>query len=627
MTSDRPQKRVFSPQHLPPELLSVVFSKLTSYQVRRWVLPVCKQWNALGRAVLCEVVITKWDLGQGRVSQKRAQDLFHSGTDILQFHTFSGFWANSWDEFLDSMSEISDEKRKRIKTVSFCTNEGFYQSLDRLLPTFSHVQVLKFAIYDGNIKFEIDEILRQLPFLRQLQIAPTDYSYIYGHNNLLPSRFVCFKDQDTPLPILKLQSLDLWKSGIRFDDLMKILSQSPMLKELRIAEISKYTRSPSLRNIPVTSRSFKEIYGDSPDIFKEISECCPKLQDLHLYSPGLFWDRTMFESFCAAFPDKNSWSLLNTITGGLTFDFLQDYFSQTMTKLEILRSGPTPADSGLKKFLCVATNLLYLDITGLSFLSEDLIVLEDVLPLAQDPDKPTHPSKCPSTTKHRIWACRKLQTLKMSYEQTSNIRRPLYFSRGLFAFIVHVCPELENLTMHVGGRVDFSLRSGFCLLSRLNRLVKLDINTWGYNPKERDLNWFSTNRNFTQWTELSAFRKGEWRLSMARMKASIESRLDKKSFMSTSGHVNKESLDPTSRMIYEIQKASCLDSVVEVLDSLRNDTKRCWPKLESMRFQVYNQPLIRRLRPELDYSKYGYYFYISDVCSIEDFRLSEEALL
>ncbi|KAF9352693.1 hypothetical protein BGX26_009541, partial [Mortierella sp. AD094] len=59
--------------------------------------------------------------------------------------------------------------------------------------------------------------------------------------------------------------------------------------------------------------------------------------------------------------------------------------------------------------------------------------------------------------------------------------------------------------------------------------------------------------------------------------------------------------------IHQIQKASCLENVVNKLDDLRKSDDRCWPFLETLQF-TWPEPikkrnplpsLVRQLQPEL----------------------------
>ncbi|KAF9331764.1 hypothetical protein BG006_005388 [Podila minutissima] len=162
-----------------------------------------------------------------------------------------------------------------------------------------------------------------------------------------------------------------------------------------------------------------------------------------------------------------------------------------ITKLELLddphhyRPGPP-----FHTFLCSATHLQVLKARSVQYLGDDLTQFRE-------------------KGSQSMWACRQLRMLHLGFywgapprqeggggdvsssEQDDDVSRQQRLeqqSRTLFGYLSKVCPKLEELVVRAD-HLELSLASGLCLLSRQQRLEKLEVQVLNYgllNGLERD---------------------------------------------------------------------------------------------------------------------------------------------
>ncbi|KAF9201816.1 hypothetical protein BGZ49_007980 [Haplosporangium sp. Z 27] len=568
-----------------PEVLAKVFSNLTRRQIQNHVLPVCKSWNVLGHAAI--PCINTWSQPKASQCMPQVEQLLNSGTDILrcvapEVGPNTRISKECWSTLEAALNKLPELKRKQIKTVLIRGSIVFAVDLYPILPICCNIQVLRLQnLSDSNI--QMDTILRLCPHLLELYINAKD-------RGRLALNALSFENPDKPLPDLKLRYLVLLRLSVDITLLEQVLVQCPDLQELKLIQM----------DYPQTS------FEVTPEVisvfFNRLASSCPRLQSLHFSSPSVPLTLDLFANILIAFPHLKTWSSEATDMEPFIYKHLRENLPQHLTTLDVMNNRIGAQKYGLHKFLCVASNLLHLTIDGTELTNQDINVLNDILP--------TKDSK-----RYRIWACRNLRTLSITFRNEVATPEERYInSRALFSYIVNVCPKLTELQLHHAG-LDFSLQSGFCLLSGLERLQELSVSSIRHFARgitKKDFEWFSTEVISSKTSSFLQRQRNKY--SFEGLKSSKESIVDRKRFSSTAGEfeqniANNQLLDPNDEMIYQIQKASCLENVADLLHELQERQDRCWPSLQSIWFSWLmthkmknNLPeLIKQVRPELDH--------------------------
>ncbi|KAF9431681.1 hypothetical protein BGZ76_011839 [Entomortierella beljakovae] len=484
----------------------------------------------------------------------------------------------------------------RIKTLIMEGDVYLEVNLYPVLPIFTGLNSLQLKRMT-SIYVQIDTILRLCPGITELYMDSID-------SNEHGARKLYLEHKKTPLPILKLRSLTLIGWTIMANTLLQVLGRCPNINELKLIQL----------HLPDITGSHST--PENTNIFNKIASNCSQLKSLQFSCsnlPSLNGEES-FSRIMDAFPRLESWGTRIQDIQPWMFHHLGNCMVQTLTTLEIVGSSDSGIiihGEGLHKFLCSAVNLLHLRADNVCFVEDHIFVLEDSLPNSRVN------SGLHSKRAKRIWACRNLRTLRIGFQRTINLLSLMTLkSRSLFAYIVNVCPRLAEIhILHYA--LDFSLKGGFCLLSELKELERLEI--YSSNLSEitlplADIEWIRSDGGAIPWEQLTGVQKIKWWMASNQLKESADSRADTRRFKGTSGKVSKGSkcwlaLGNDERLTYQIQKASCLDNVANVLDDLRRRQDRCWPLLEKLKIDRfgYGKPkmesvseLIRQIRPEID---------------------------
>ncbi|KAF9355327.1 hypothetical protein BGX26_006696 [Mortierella sp. AD094] len=474
-----------------------------------------------------------------------------------------------------------------------------------LLPIFCKIRVLRLENLTTN-KIQLDTIFRLCQYLLELYIRLVTQS-----NQSL--RILYFENPDTPLPTLKLKSLTLWRLSIDITVLEHVLTRCADLQELKLIHMG---RPQSLYLDPIP---------ENTNIFSEMAVNCPRLQLLHYSSSSVPLSRVMFERMFGALPNLKTWSSGINGIGPFMFCCLQEHI-QNLTTLEIFNPNGTGFANGMgiHQFLCTAPNLLHLRADGVRFKEEEISVLTGFrIHRRAGSDSESERVK-------RIWACRNLRTLRLAFGGYSHKSGVLATSRALFAYIVNVCPKLTELYIH-HDLLALSLNGGFCLLSGLEELERMEIISYHYHRDAKfpkgDMEWFRSDGKVAPATPLrleegvllgTPMTKLQKIMMGGLMKDGEDSDCVDRQHKSPTGLATKWSIGrtargPDGRLISDIEKASSLENVANVLDKLRQSDTPCWPLLESLKIMAkINTPppiilqmaqlktLIAELRPELE---------------------------
>lgn len=247
--------------------------------------------------------------------------------------------------------------------------------------------------------------------------------------------------------------------------------------------------------------------------------------------------------------------------------------------------------SGLHTFLCSAPLLLHLK-TDLVWCSAEWL---DLFPesnlhsfkhTADAAGRNSDRSGVSNTTTDRsprVWACRDLQTLVLSFTLSDgNHGRQLTApaSRVVFGYLSRVCPKLKQLYIGLGD-LALDIASGLCLLSRMKRLEVVVVRmSGGARPvwlERLDLSWMAKYPP-SPWRKL--FRRWEYKKWDQTLKDEEELIRRREAYLrpSSSSVINTQSFDMT--FVYPLVHLGTLTDVKKCLDEMADKGQyQCWPRL------------------------------------------------
>ncbi|KAF9201337.1 hypothetical protein BGZ49_008400 [Haplosporangium sp. Z 27] len=104
----------------------------------------------------------------------------------------------------------------------------------------------------------------------------------------------------------------------------------------------------------------------------------------------------------------------------------------------------------------------------------------------------------------QVWACRKLETLKIRFSGHGVNNNPKYPDLVIFGYLARVCPFLEHLHIHM----DVALSEGMCLMSRLRYLKRLYIGVGRSSTiAKRDMEWLQPHMSTMEMIKYSTFTR------------------------------------------------------------------------------------------------------------------------
>ncbi|KAG0040582.1 hypothetical protein BGZ82_001037 [Podila clonocystis] len=268
-------------------------------------------------------------------------------------------------------------------------------------------------------------------------------------------------------------------------------------------------------------------------------------------------------------------------------------------------------------FLCAATHLQVLKARPVQYLGNDL---------TQFREKGTQ----------SLWACRQLRVLHLGFywklppsqggegdvsspehDDVTRQQRLEQHSRTLFGYLSKVCPKLEELVVRAD-KLELSLAGRFCLLSRLERLEKLEVQVHNYgllSGLERD--------------NTALVEQYQWDLDWMRSrgvpameKSKLESVMGKDVLAGTMSLLkrlkvgSKETKDPEEGAWREWKSdlesrtysqddlhylgsledvRQCLDGIYPMADK-RENNRECWPHLQQINVEWYWNGLCETLQ-------------------------------
>ncbi|KAF8985112.1 hypothetical protein BGZ46_005897 [Entomortierella lignicola] len=627
ITSRAKQRTRASPAPLQmPEILSMIFSYLNQYTLSTSVRYVCKQWYS-----------SSYPLIRVKTTLHTAYNTQHQLPVLLsRLHLVTDFCisAHNWDyknaEWLlenlltkiDSLRDPNQLRVSKFETISVANNA---QLIYPLLPKFSALMDINMTKVSDNI--DLGKILETCPRLRSFR---ADNQTFKDHrlvvNNNITSGFDDMLVQPTKSAIESLVIRGMW---IEQGSLEAILEICPRLQVLKFDHI---------QHIEPQTRPF-----DRAGFYSMAIESCPDLKQFHFSVLNESLSSEQAESMIQAFSPVNSSSdstlteltsysrnqsdqykqksslntisildkdLLPDVSRILFSPFMDPYFSNTITTLEIIPAIDQSLNDcvvhALHNLLCSTTTLLHLIAPSIPYFAEYFDIADSAI------DQKSHPfhelpclSECPASetglTQQKIWACRKLKTLRlMVATRIHDDKDTKENSRMMFGYISRVCPDLEELTIY-REELNLKLEGGLCFLSRLRNLRKLAIVTRTKTTlKKKDLEWIARypvkkpRSRFLRWFKFSG---------TSSKKDAHDSRLRKHENLPPGAVTIDEFVDIDSEAILR----ECRKELEQGLAG-----EGCWPKLEYLGIRHsdanHNDPddylpaLVANIRPGLEFS-------------------------
>ncbi|KAG9073182.1 hypothetical protein KI688_000969 [Linnemannia hyalina] len=510
------------------ELREHIFSYLDNADLRRSVLPVCREWFWIYRHLFEKETVWDIDLTSTPLSNKTIKNITGSGR--LHWHygpkCISSRLARNpkqkvqWNELVRALEKNHTrylQTRRRRKTfhrkllddVSTAIFDNplrhfdfiAFQSLDSLIPT-----ILPFLTFLTTLRLRsrafglvsLNAVLEACPLLETFQAG------VLGVILELPGPWIPANKKDSGPVRLPLRSFELENATFEYSNLTSLLTVCPSLKNLRLINIMFMER---IDNHPSTLETLQGIDSVSApyitqrvinpkdhatSLLEHIKQLRLQLRSFHI---SVYAARTLdlkpgaISSVC---PEAAEWTFW---TVGLTDTISKELalLTNNVTALDFLWDAGSNGRWGitLHQYLCQSPHLLHLRAPKTRFQVEHLD-LHNRLSIPVEVDG--------SRVVPGIWRCRRLRTLQVSLEW--NIH---YYENGptatriVFGYLSRVCPQLEELHLSSKRRDMYErklllwLEGGICLLANLRHLKRLHVGS-GYHhftSEAWELSWMT----------------------------------------------------------------------------------------------------------------------------------------
>ncbi|KAF9902089.1 hypothetical protein EC991_005295 [Linnemannia zychae] len=442
-----------------PEVLERILTFLT-LQDRLSTRLVCKQWYAASRRLF--LVQTFWQENPVPTNQYhvlRGLDRLDSLTYCLKQKDFDNTpnVQVAWSRLRD---RVSSGQTGFLKSLTVSGPVNIQSRIAPLLPYMTSLTTLHLESVNST-SYTIALLLDNCPRLMVLDI--------HSRLSLRPRRLHVLEAGKLQGPY-KLEKLSLSMIYITQDSIETTVAGCPALKSLSLIDLI----DPPLP-IPDTDTITTRI--DKRRLITTIGESCPNLRHFHCSANQ---EQRAMVSPLALFANLSSLGLPAQAMCPELLTIIQGY-TNVLTSLTIegVSDNITELSASLHEYLCTAAarHLKQLDAPHV-LLDDRLLNLKVTIP-------PTTPSLAAATitpptsvtTPDKIWACRDLISLYISFDTQEDAARNLAeSSRIIFGYLSQVCPRLQHLKISRDA-IDCSLDGGLCLLSELEDLRTLEIKT------------------------------------------------------------------------------------------------------------------------------------------------------
>jgi len=479
-----------------PELLELILSHFTTHALRSSALLVCRQWFRIASGILLASPVTWYEYPRnGQMThQELLQGLQYSRSLIIQHRTFYDSSARQepklWDKLLERLDTLSKEGPFKIRELSIMVPLPYDLYLFPLVTTMAQsLTSLRLENMGCNWDIPLERILNLCP---RLLVLHADYtrSFFYRHI-ILQGRHVVQPRPALPAR-LKLRHLSLERIAMDEEDFFRLLRSCQDLEQLRVIRLSEPLDLDKAR-YPIGHRLDTVLSMVELSVLEKVAEFCPRLKSVdisfftHNGGPpmGSITTEDWIQRF-ALFPKVAQWSFHTLDISKSIFEAITKSHPTNLTSLEICNWGGSDVLTGflLHKYLCGSPHLLHIKAPRL-LVDTAWFDLEGILdsrgnyysehyPDLNDRNKYQFIRKSIQPFHRKIWACRHLRTLHLSFKLSSRYDDVVEAERLMFGYLVRVCPRLQDLQI-THSKFSIALKSGFCLLTRLHELRRLKL--------------------------------------------------------------------------------------------------------------------------------------------------------
>ncbi|KAF9964907.1 Coatomer subunit delta [Mortierella alpina] len=496
------------------EVLELIFSLLNDYTLRFNAARVCRDWNVVARHLLNHTVTWTADrpgehmakpAALQRLENARALHIIEPA-DCPGMRQHLAFGCSNWKALLERLDTLANRDHNLGITDLKVQCHMSVKSL--LLPLlgrlgFQLVQLRLENLFDPDAV--VGTVLVLCPQLAHLYVS-------HSSGACFQTKTMYEGAQSTELPEkLRLRSLGLDGMAIEDAALFSLLVSCPNLGELKLTALKHAGNIVRRRDQSATPRQ-EHLVTFTEKFFRRLAAICPRISCLDVSTIGdsrsheiLGPTKQAMEEAFALFPCLTQTTLVGADTCPVIFEALDRCLRNTVTTLELTGQARTNVGSYLHAYLCHSPHLLHLKAPDVD-VSNSCFDLEGILSPcgrytylrrtttfhdAENPDVTgTRANTYGRASQRTIWACRNLRTLDFRCQRNQD-SDTAENSRMIFSYLSKVCPQLEDLTLRRRW-LSLSLHTGFCLLSRLQKLQRLVLITSRVNPLiERDLTWIS----------------------------------------------------------------------------------------------------------------------------------------
>ncbi|KAF9130089.1 hypothetical protein BGW39_003493 [Mortierella sp. 14UC] len=442
-----------------PEALERILTFLT-LQDRLSTRLVCKQWYAASRRLL--LVQTAWQENPVPANQYHVLRGL-GGLDSLTYCLRQKDYDDTpnvqvaWSRLKDRVSS------GQTACLQSLTVSGPVNIQTRIAPLLSYMTSLANLHLSSvsSTSYTIAMLLDNCPRLRVLDI--------HSVSSLRPGRPQVLEAGKLQGPY-KLHTLSLYMVCITQDSMETTVATCPALKSLSLMDLI----DPLL---PIPDAETTSTGIDRQRLITTIGESCPNLR--HFHCSANQGQRAMVSPM-ALFTNLSSLGLPAQAICPELVTIIQAY-TNTLTSLTIEGASDNNVElsASLHQYLCTAAARHLKQLNAPHVLLDDrLLNLKVTIPPTTSPTATatiTLPTSV--TTSDKIWACRDLISLNISFgTQEDEARNLAESSRIIFGYLSQVCPRLQHLKVSRDA-IDCSLDGGLCLLSELEDLRTLEIKT------------------------------------------------------------------------------------------------------------------------------------------------------
>ncbi|KAG0081755.1 hypothetical protein BGZ90_005117 [Linnemannia elongata] len=475
-----------------PEVLCMIFSHFNSDTLRTTVAPVCRAWYlAIRHRIIRDVA---WDdARKDRELNKVLAGI--PGAGRLLWHAN---WTNknAMEQWTKLQSALKRDYNRRQRDQGHSMKRLMLDSpllqldlsggidiancLPRICKYLDSLTCLRLFL-THHCAFDVQPLFRDC---QGLEVVHLESSSFLDLTNEWISTARDAIDGAHPSTPLQLQTLVLRNARVRQADFERFLTMTPKLRKLKCISMQR-SRSRRCR-----CRDRGTVTYNENHFYQHVDALPYRLESFHL-------------SFASSNPADSGFSESLRVCPALSECTIQfsDLPLGVMTALQNRCDHVTtlelaynsrfeyPAQSVLHRYLCQAPHLRHLHAPNIVLPVAELDIHGLLTTPSTEPAAIPTPGadNAPSTAgAAAVWACRRLTSLQVAFSwgsrESSSV---LVQSRVIFGYISRVCPELRELAIfRPESREDdvnearlswLDLKGGFCLLSRLVNLERLQI--------------------------------------------------------------------------------------------------------------------------------------------------------